>query len=517
MGAIVGIDLGTSTSEVAVLKDGRPHIIREVAGSRQGVLPSVVGVGSGGEVRIGEPAEAMAVARPGFSVAEVKRDMGKAIRIPMAGMEHSPQEISAMILRHLKVEAEKYLGQPVTDAVITVPARFNELQRRATLDAGELAGLRVRRLINEPTAAAIAYGLERPGADERIIVYDLGGGTLDVTLLELSEGVLDVLSSVGNDQLGGKDLDDRLMSWIAAESRRLVDVDLEASVALRQRLKATAKKAKEDLSGCESVTISMPFVGLTPSREPINLEFELSRVTFERLVEDLVLSTRILLDQALAVRGVSPSQVNTILLVGGSTRVPLVRKVVSDFFGGRALRTELSPEEAVALGAAVVAGLEDHAIDPSRLVVTDVSSWTLGVEVVEQADGRPPIMDAFDPLIRRHQTIPRTAGKVYLTLHDGQTIIRVRVFQGEGALVSQNVFVGEVSHEGITPGPAGQKVEIEFSYDLSETLHVRVRDIASGRQVEARMHPTKERLSPEDMNAARARLEQRWQRGDPDR
>ncbi len=515
MGAIIGIDLGTSTSEVAILRHGRPLIIREVAGSRQGVLPSVVGVGASGELRIGEPAEAMALARPGFSVAEVKREMGKPVRIPMAGMEHSPQEISAMILRHLKVEAERYLGEPVTDVVITVPARFNELQRRATLDAGELAGLRVRRLINEPTAASIAYGLERPGADERIIVYDLGGGTLDVTLLELSEGVIDVLSSVGDDRLGGKDFDERLMNWIASECRRLVDVDLEGSVALRQRLKATAKKAKEDLSGSESVTISMPFIGLAASGEPVNLEFELARVTFERLVEDLVLSTRVLLDQALAVKGVSPSQVNTILLVGGSTRVPLVRKIVSEFFGGRTLRTEVNPDEAVALGAAVVAGLVTHAIDPGQLVVTDVSSWTLGVAITEITEGRPPRHDVFDPLIMQHQTIPRTVRKTYQTHQDGQTRVVVRVFQGEGASVDDNVFVGEVSHDAITAGPAGQELEIEFSYDLSETLQVRVRDLDSGRQVEARMHPTKERLSPDDMKAAQSRLQERWQRDHP--
>lgn len=509
MGRIVGIDLGTSTSEVAVLQDGQPYLIRDVSGSRHGVLPSIVGVGRSGELLLGHDVEARAVARAGFAVAEVKREMGRTAPIAMGGVMHSPQEVSAMILRHLKLAAERFLGEEVTDAVITVPARFNELQRRATLDAGELAGLTVRRLINEPTAAAIAYGLDRPHAEERILVYDLGGGTLDVTLLELSEGILDVLCSVGNDRLGGTDLDQRVMTWIAAEAERLRGVDLMATAEGRLLLKEVARRAKEDLSALPATTVRLALAATGRPGDSAELELQLSRPMFELLVEDLVLASRAAIDEALRLREIRPEQVQRVLLVGGSTRVPLVRRIVGERFGGRVVEGAVDPAEAVALGAAVVAGMMDRQVEPGRMVVTDVSSWTLGVAVTYCGPGYY-VDNAFDPLIRRNETIPRTVRRTYQTLHDGQTEVLIRVYQGEQPTATDNVFVGQVRHDNLTPGSAGQDLEVEFSYDLSGVLRVRVKDEPSGREVEGFMEPATEQMSPDEKRAARARLELRW-------
>lgn len=510
---IVGIDLGTSTSEIAILRHGKPSILREVAGAPHGILPSVVA--HDGELKVGEIASKLLIPKSDRSVAEVKRKMGSDEKVAMGSREYSPQEISAMILRHLKSEAERLLGEPVTEAVITVPAYFDVLARRATIDAADLAGLSVRRLINEPTAAALAYGIERPGVEEKIVVYDLGGGTLDVTVLELSEGILDVLSTSGNHELGGKDFDERLMPHLERECLRATGVKLSdaASEALRLRremmLKGAAKSAKEELSSLQESTIILSNIGLDEDGMPVDFEHTLTRAAFDDLIRPLVESTRTQLDDALQEAKLTPAEIDTVLMIGGSTRVPLVREFVSSYFGGRELRTEVSPDEAVALGAAILSGMESRVVDPDQILITDVSPFTLGVSVLGEQEGAW-VRGVFDPLIRRNQTIPRTATKKYSTAHDGQRMVLIEVFQGEEPAVEDNLRVGEVMLPLDTPGPAGQPIEVEFSYNLNGDLEVAARDLQSGREMRSTLQPMPERLSEAERETARDRLQELW-------
>lgn len=504
---IVGIDLGTSTSEIAVLRDGTPLLIREISGSIHGFLPSVVALGPDDSLLVGEGASGSLQIRPHAGVAEVKRHMGSDRQLHLGSESYSPQEISALILRHLVREAEAALGVPIREAVITVPAYFNALQRRATHDAGALAGLKVRRLINEPTAAALAYGIERPGAEEKVVVFDLGGGTLDVTLLELSEGVLDVIASTGNPQLGGKDFDDRLVAFLASRCVADTGHDPLSTPKGKARLKRDAKRAKEELSASERVVISLDNLGLRPDGTAIDWEYNLSRAAFEAQIEDLVVSTSRQLDEALAQRGMRPSDIDTILMVGGSTRVPIVREHVSNYFGGRSLRTEVHPEEAVALGAAILGAIEENSIDPSRLVITDVAPWTLGVAVVKDVDGIE-VPGHFSPLIEKQSTIPRTVTRTYSTRYDWQETIKVEVYQGDATLCSDNLKVGEFELEGLEKAPAGASIEISFSYNLNGELEVFAKALGKERMVT--MRPSAQHLSDEDKAAATARLQRRW-------
>jgi molecular chaperone DnaK len=510
---IVGIDLGTSTSEVAILRNGKPELIREVRGSNHGILPSVVGIGSNGQLQYGEFAASLLIAKPGFATEEIKRKMGTAERLQLGGEEYTPQELSAMIIHYLKCEAERHVGELVTEVVVTVPAYFTAIERQATRDAGELAGLTVRRLINEPTAAALAYGIERPGVEEKVVVYDLGGGTLDVTVLELSEGVLDVLASKGNSRLGGKDFDERLMVSLRDRCLSETGVDLMVTPRLRQRLKTTAKKTKEDLSSLEEVQVLMTDIGLAPDGRHLDFECSVTREGLEELIRDLVESTRRHLDEALAVKQLTSTEISTILMIGGSTRIPLVRAFVSDYFGGRQLRTEVGPDEAVALGAAVLAGIEDRSIEPERIVITDVSPWTLGVEVSREI-GDTIYAGFFDKLIPAQSTLPRTAKNMYQTLHDWQESVHVKVFQGDAPRCEDNVPVGDFLLDQILPEPAGAPIEIEFSYNLSNELDVVARAVSSGREVRARLRPGANHLSGHQKESAAQRLAKLWGRSD---
>jgi molecular chaperone DnaK len=503
---IVGIDLGTSTSEVAFLKNGKPVLIREVAGSVQGILPSVVAVDTDGQLRVGESAEKLLIPKPDRAVQEVKRQMGSEARIAIGAEEFTPQEISARILRHLKQEAEKYLGEPVTEAVITVPAYFNDRQRRATEDAADIAGLRCRRLVNEPTAAALSYGIERPGVEEKIVVYDLGGGTLDVTVLELSEGYLDVLASTGNAELGGKDFDERLMDFLRRECMRATGVDLFATPRNRQKVKAAAKHAKEELSSTDSVQVMIENAGMTPDGDPVDFERTVTVDEFEGLIRELVESTRAQLDQALAEKGLRPQDVDTVLMVGGSTRTPLVRRFVSGYFGGRPLRTEVSPDEAVALGAAVLSGIEARLIDPHEVVITDVSAFTFGVEVLSDQGGEK-VPGVFSPIIRRNTTIPCTRTETYFTSHDFQRQVHVKLFQGDEAMCRDNTPVGDFLHEISAPGPEGQPFEIQMSYNLNGIIEVVARD-SKGKESGLKLQPNRAVMSEEEKVRARARLDE---------
>jgi len=507
---IVGIDLGTSTSEIAVLRNGLPSLVREIAGSTHGFLPSVVAIGVDGQLRVGEAAAALLPIRPDASVAEVKRLMGSDARVKLGDDVYTPQEISALILRHLKNEAEAALGEPVKEAVITVPAYFTALQRRATHDAGDLAGLVVRRLVNEPTAAALAYGIERPGVEEKVLVYDLGGGTLDVTVLELSEGVLDVMASTGNGQLGGKDFDERLMKFLATQCRAATGLDLLASPKSRGRLRAAAKRAKEELSSTDRSSVVLDNLGLRPDGEAIDWEYVVTRNAFEAQIEELARSTTAQIEDALTQKDLKATDIDTILMIGGSSRIPLVRQVVSDFFGGRPLRTEVHPDEAVALGAAVLGGIEGRTIDPSTIVITDVAPWTLGVSVLQEIDGEK-VAGVFSPLIIKQSTIPRTVTKHYSTAHDWQDNILVEVFQGDAPMCVDNIKVGEFELEQLERAPAGADVEISFSYNLSGELEVVARGL--GRQRRVTLRPSATHLSDAEKASARARLEKRWKSG----
>ena len=509
---IVGIDLGTSTSEVAHLKNGKPVLIREVAGSLQGILPSIVAIDTDGQVRVGETAAKQLVAKPDLTVQEVKRKMGSDERIRVGAEEFTPQEISARILRHLKEEAEKYLGETVTEAVITVPAYFTDRQRRATRDAAEIAGIRCRRLINEPTAAALAYGLEKPGVEEKILVYDLGGGTLDVTVLELSEGYLDVLASTGNGELGGKDFDERLMTFLHRECLRQTGIDPYTGAdrtRLRnlQKFKGASKRAKEELSSADSTDIVIDNIGITADGDPIDFERTVSRAEFEALIGDLVESTRTPIQEALAEKGVRPEEIDTVLMIGGSTRMPIVRRFVSKFFGGRMLRSEISPDEAVALGAAVLSGIEARLIDPGEMVITDVSAHTLGVEISSEIDGEM-FSGLFDPIIRKNTTVPRTEKGTYQTTVDFQQWVHVKIYQGDDSMCENNRLVDDFHFEIGSPGPAGQPVEVEMSNNLSGMVEVVARDPRSGKEVRVQVQPDREVMSEEEKHRARTRMAQ---------
>lgn len=510
---IVGIDLGTSTCEIAIFENGRPRRIREIAGAPHGFLPSVVGVAPDGSLGVGSQAESFIVAHPDRAVAEVKRYMGQDFHVSIAGEEYSPQEVSAILLRHLKVEAERALGIGISEAIITVPAYFTNAQRQATRDAGEMAGLVVRRLVNEPTAAALAYGLERPGVEERILVYDLGGGTFDVTVLELSEGVLDVLASTGNSQLGGKDLDERLMGMLSEECQKQNGIDLMGQADLHQQLKSVAKRAKEELSASLSTTVSIARIGIRPNGTTIDFSFVVSRAAFDAQVEDLIVSTGRQLDSALAEKRLRPSDIDTVVLVGGSTRIPAVRQFVAAYFGNRALRTEIDPDEAVSLGAAILGGMESGDVPTAQMVITDVSPHTLGIAITEEGDQGELEADHFDALIHRQSTIPRTAKKSYRTVFDNQAIVRVRVFQGDAPLVIDNVPVGEFTVEGLPAAPKGMPVEIEFSYNLSGELHVVARLPHASIERRVVMRPSPCHLSHAEKIRGMDRLDRLWSPG----
>ena len=509
---IVGIDLGTSTSEVAYLRDGIPRLVRgrgTVGGA--GVLPSVVGLLPDGTLEVGVAALNQAVVRPRFTVQEVKRLMGTAERVPLGDEAYAPQEVAALILRRLVAEAEAELGERVTEAVITVPANFDDVQRQATIDAGTLAGLRVRRLINEPTAAAVAYGLERPGREAKILVYDLGGGTFDVTLLELSEGVLDVLATAGNNRLGGADFDEALVRHLAAVCVRRTGVDLLATERGRQRLRREARTTvKEYLSTSQAVSLTMENVGLDARGEPVDFTAVVTRPEFERLLEPLVRSTEAQVREVLDAARLRPDEVDEVVFAGGSTKIPYVRQFVSDLFGGREFPQVVPPDEAVALGAAVVAGMEGGASASTALVVTDVLSRSFGVRVVEVDDGGREDRDGFSVILPKNAKVPRTARRTYRTRVDFQDGVDIEVFQGEAGRCSQNAAIGEFRLAIGQPGPAGQPVEVEMSINLSGMLDVAAREVGGDGAARRSFAVSPLRMPDAERGAARARVDRLW-------
>lgn len=471
MGRIIGIDLGTTTSEIAYIKNGKPEIITNKLGNR--ITPSVVGISDDNEVIVGTLAKRQAALKPEKTVMEVKRLMGSNKEISLNGQLFTPQQISAFILKELKKSAEEYLGETVSEAVITVPANFNDLQRQATKEAGELAGLKVERIINEPTAAAMSYGIDNLETEEKVLVYDLGGGTFDVTVMELFEGILDVKASRGNNALGGKDFDEAIEKYIVEEFKNKNGIDLRNNKMSMARIKEAAERAKIELSNMQSTDIIIPFIAVDKKQNPLEINLKLTREKFEELIMNLVESTEKEIDDALKAAGYKESDINIVLAVGGSSRIPCVRKLLEKKFKNK-IKTEINPDEAVALGAAVQAGIKNDEIkSEDGLVVTDACCYTLGIEVARRGSNGEVLGGIFDPIIQKDTKIPCTAKKSYITVADNQPAVNVCVYQGDNYMAADNTLIGEFVLDGIPEGKAGEQgLDISFSYNLNGILEV---------------------------------------------
>lgn len=479
MGKIIGIDLGTSTSEIAVLKDGRPLVIPNDKGER--VTPSVVYFGTDGETKVGSDARSYAVLEPENTVIEVKRLMGSGQVLRAGERRLTPQEVSSYILKYLKKCAEDYLGEEVEEAVITVPAYFTNEQRVETREAGELAGLKVERIINEPTAAALAYGIDHLQEQKYVLVYDLGGGTLDVTVLEIFMGVVDVKASSGNNSLGGKDFDEALINHIAKEFYKEHDIDLRYDRKAMARLKEAVEAVKVRLSDVESAELDLPFISSIDGK-PLGFHRKITRKEFEKIINDMVISALKPIDNALNDAGLKEDDIDTILLIGGSTRIPLVQRVIREKFG-KEPRFEVNPEEAVAMGAAVQAGIKMGELSgESDIIVTDVCPYTLGTEVLKDYGGIM-LPGFFDSLIKRNTTIPVTVKKMYCTASDDQERVEINIYQGDESIAVKNSFIGSFMLENIPKAKAGEeKIEVSFSYDINGILNVSAVVVSTGNE-----------------------------------
>ena len=469
MGKIIGIDLGTTNSCVAVMEGGKPVVIPNAEGMR--TTPSVVAFTKNGERLVGEPAKRQAVTNADRTISSIKRHMGTDYKVSIDGKEYTPQEISAMILQKLKADAESYLGEKVTQAVITVPAYFNDAQRQATKDAGKIAGLSVERIINEPTAAALAYGLEDE-SEQKVMVYDLGGGTFDVSIIDIGDGVIEVLSTNGDTHLGGDDYDDRITKWLVDEFKAAEGVDLSQDKMALQRLKEAAEKAKKELSSATTTDINLPFITAT-AEGPKHLDMKLSRAKFEELTSDLTERTAVPVQNSLHDAGLTSSDLGKVLLVGGSTRMPVVQEKVKQLTGKEPSKN-LNPDECVALGAAVQGGKLSGEAGAGVVLLLDVTPLTLSIETLG---------GVATPLIKRNTTIPTRASQVFSTAADNQTAVDIHVVQGEREFARDNKTLGQFRLDGILPAQRGvPQIEVTFDIDANGIVNVSAKDKGTGKE-----------------------------------
>ena len=467
MGKIIGIDLGTTNSCVAVFEGGEPVVIPNPEGAR--TTPSVVAFTKTGERIIGQVAKRQAITNPEKTIMSIKRHMGSDYKVNIDGKTYTPQEISAMTLQKLKADAEAYLGAPVTEAVITVPAYFSDAQRQATKDAGKIAGLEVKRIINEPTAAALAYGIDKEN-DQKVMVFDLGGGTFDVSLLEISDGVFEVLATNGDTMLGGDDFDQRLIDWMVKKFQAENGVDLRSDKMVMQRLKEAAEKAKIELSGMTSTNINLPFI-TADATGPKHFDMTLSRAKFDELTADLVEKTMLPTKQAISDAGISPSEIQKVLLVGGSSRIPAVQEAVKKFIGKEPFKG-INPDECVALGAAIQGGVLSD--DVKGVLLLDVTPLSLGIETLG---------GVCTKMIERNTTIPVKKSQVYSTAADNQTSVEIHVLQGEREMAAGNTTLGRFILDGIPAAPRGvPQIEVTFDIDANGIVNVTAKDMGTGKE-----------------------------------
>ncbi len=473
MAKIIGIDLGTTNSEVAVMEAGKPTIIKSAEG--QTYFPSIVAFTKDGEKLVGEPAKRQAVTNTEGTVHRIKRKMGTGDKVKLHGKSYSPEQISAFILQKIKKDADEFLGEKVTEAVITVPAYFNDDQRQATKDAGKIAGLNVKRILNEPTAASLAYGLDKKG-DHKIAVYDFGGGTFDITFMEVGEGVFEVLSTNGDTKLGGSDMDQALVDYLADEFKKQNDVDLRKDAKALQRLTEAAEKAKMELSSTKQTEINLPYITVMDN-EPKHLEMKLNRAKFEDIIGNIVDKTEKPCKQALKDAKLKASDIDHVVLVGGTTRIPLVKKKVEEIFG-KPPKRDVDPMECVAIGAAIQAGVLSGEVDKD-IVLLDVTPLTLSIETLG---------GVATPLIERNTTVPTKKSKIFSTAADNQTSVEVHVLQGERPMAADNKSLGRFHLDGILPAPRGvPQIEVTFDIDADGILNVKAQDKGTGKEQSIRI------------------------------
>ena len=492
MAKIIGIDLGTTNSCVSVIEGGEPVVIANAEGAR--TTPSVVAFSKDGERMVGNVAKRQAITNPDKTISSIKRHMGSDYKVDIDGKAYTPQEISAIILQKLKADAESYLGDTVTEAVITVPAYFTDAQRQATKDAGKIAGLEVKRIINEPTAAALAFGIDKED-DQKVMVYDLGGGTFDVSIIEMGDGVQEVLATAGNNRLGGDDFDKKVMDWIVSEFKKTDGIDLSADKMAMQRVKEAAEKAKIDLSGMTTAQISLPFI-TADATGPKHLELSLSRAQFNQMTADLVEATMAPVRQAMKDSGLSMNEIDKVLLVGGSTHIPAVQEAIQKFSGKEPFKG-INPDECVAMGAALQGGVLGG--DVKGLLLLDVTPLSLGIETMGGVN---------TVIIERNTTIPTKKSQIFSTAADNQTSVEVHVLQGEREFAKDNKTLGMFHLDGILPARRGvPQIEVTFDIDANGIVHVSAKDLGTGKEQNISITASSN-MSKEDIEKAVKEAEQ---------